>query len=189
MNITVMASGGGGNFKYLVGSSVANQFEVVMLLTDRPCGAELIASSLGIEFKRLNRDRLGQIDSSETIQAVPNNTDLIVLAGFMPIVPAEVINKWNGKVINTHPSLLPKHGGIGMYGVKVHESVLAAGDTVTGCTVHFVTDEVDMGPVIHQTRVPVPRGISAWDLGGIVYSHEGPQLVKAIQMIKDGERL
>lgn len=186
MNLTVMASGGGGNFEYLVGSSLANQFEILMLLTDRPCGAENLASSLGVETKRINRDRLGQIDSAETLQAIPSNTDLIVLAGFMPIIPSEVINKWNGKIINTHPSLLPNHGGIGMYGARVHESVLAAGDTVTGCTVHFVTDEVDMGPIIHQTLVPVPRGISAWDLGGLVYSLEGPQLVKAIQSIKNG---
>jgi phosphoribosylglycinamide formyltransferase-1 len=98
----------------------------------------------------------------------------------MPIVPASFLERWSGKVINTHPSLLPEFGGKGMYGVKVHEAVLRAGVPETGCSVHMVTDVVDGGMVLAQTKVEIITGESAWELGGRVFAEEGPQLVRVI---------
>ena len=80
---------------------------------------------------------------------------LIVLAGFLAIIPAWICQKWEKRIINIHPSLLPKFGGKGMYGIHVQEAVLAAGEKQAGCTVHYVSAEVDGGSIIAQTTVSV----------------------------------
>ncbi len=78
--------------------------------------------------------------------------DLVVLAGYLKILNKEVVNAFLGKIINIHPSLLPKYGGKGCYGLKVHEKVLESGDTVTGATIHYVTEGVDQGEIILQNH-------------------------------------
>lgn len=84
--------------------------------------------------------------------------DIVCLAGFMKLLPTRIIGETGGRVINVHPALLPKHGGNGMYGERVHEAVIAAGDSESGCTVHWVTDEYDQGEPIVQLRCPVFAG-------------------------------
>jgi len=81
--------------------------------------------------------------------------DLVVLAGYVKKVPAEVVLSWRGRMLNIHPALLPRHGGAGMYGRRVHRAVLEAGDVRSGATVHLVTEEYDRGPVLGQASVPV----------------------------------
>lgn len=81
--------------------------------------------------------------------------DLIILAGFLKKIPDSVIRTYKNKIINIHPSLLPKFGGKGFYGMKVHKAVLESGDRETGCTVHYVNEEYDKGPIISQAKVPV----------------------------------
>jgi phosphoribosylglycinamide formyltransferase-1 len=92
-------------------------------------------------------------------------------------------------MINTHPSLLPKHGGRGMYGVRVQEAVLASGDTMAGCTVHYVDESIDGGEIILQHSVAVRDRETAWDLGGRIFLEENRLLVRAIELImsKRGE--
>jgi phosphoribosylglycinamide formyltransferase 1 len=84
--------------------------------------------------------------------------ELVVLAGFLTILPRSWVARWRGRAVNLHPALLPKHGGPGMYGTRVHEAVLAAHETETGVTVHLVTGDVDGGPRLAQERVPVLPG-------------------------------
>ena len=84
--------------------------------------------------------------------------ELVVLSGYLKRVPDAVVEAWRGRVINIHPALLPRHGGPGMYGRRVHQAVLAGGDAVSGATVHLVTEEYDRGPVLGQVRVPVMPG-------------------------------
>lgn len=81
--------------------------------------------------------------------------DLVVLAGFLKLVPAQLVARYEGRILNIHPALLPRHGGRGMYGRRVHESVLAAGDRESGPTVHLVDAEYDRGTILAQSRVPV----------------------------------
>ena len=178
-SVVVFASGGGGNFRKIVEGSSPDSYEVRKLVVDRACAAEKVAAELGIEFERVSQKPVETfwIRLSESI---PDHTDLIVLAGYMPTVPAPFLERWSGKVINTHPSLLPEFGGKGMYGVKVHEAVLRAGAPETGCTVHMVTDVIDGGMVLAQTKVEIISGESAWELGGRVFAEEGPLLVHVI---------
>ena len=81
--------------------------------------------------------------------------DLIVLAGFLKKIPTTIIKEYENKIINIHPALLPKFGGKGFYGMNVHKAVLESGDKESGCTVHFVNEEYDKGPIISQAKVPV----------------------------------
>lgn len=81
--------------------------------------------------------------------------DWICLAGYMRLLPASIVQKWDHRILNIHPALLPKFGGKGMYGHYVHEAVLAAGETESGCSVHWVTEQYDEGAIVHQMRCPV----------------------------------
>ncbi len=183
MRIAVFSSGKGGNFEHLVNHSSQHGFEIVKLVTDRECGAEQKATAYGVDIFRIPIES-GLLDFSAILNEFSNeDLDLIVLAGFMPIVPADFISSWESTIINTHPSLLPNHGGLGMFGVKVQESVLNSNDEFAGCTVHHVTSDVDMGEIIFQQKFRVPKNISAWDLGGMVFELEGPQLVRALKLL------
>jgi phosphoribosylglycinamide formyltransferase-1 len=179
-NVTFMASGGGGNFKYIVQNSDPTLFNVMKLITDRNCEAERVSKILGIENSRVDRILSSQNFGERLLDEIPSNTDLIVLAGFLSIIPQVVLDSWQQRIINIHPSLLPKHGGAGLYGVKVHDSVIRAKESVTGCTIHFVDDKIDHGEVIAKKEISVPSGISAWDLGAIVHKIEGPLLLDTI---------
>ncbi|MGH7672459.1 MAG: formyltransferase family protein, partial [Gemmatimonadales bacterium] len=93
-------------------------------------------------------------DSAELLAAL-TEADLVVLAGYLKLVPAAVVVRFRWRMINIHPALLPAFGGPGMYGRRVHEAVLASGATVSGATVHYVDEQYDRGPIIAQARVPV----------------------------------
>jgi formyltetrahydrofolate-dependent phosphoribosylglycinamide formyltransferase len=82
----------------------------------------------------------------------------ICLAGYLRLLPPEVLSKYEKRILNIHPALLPRFGGKGMYGMRVHEAVLASGETESGCSVHFVTENYDEGPIILQRKCPVEKG-------------------------------
>lgn len=111
--------------------------------------------------------------------------DLVVLAGFLSLL--RIPDDFEGKVINIHPALLPKYGGKGMYGHHVHEAVLAAGETESGCTVHFADNEYDNGPIILQAKVPVLPDDTPDTLAERVMAAERDAYPQAIAMIAAGE--
>ncbi len=154
--LAVLASGRGTTFEYILnhlGSSLPDT-AVTALITDKSnAGALGIAESRGIKTI-ITRKWLKQAENLE-IAFEQVNADLYVLAGFLSILPQKVVEKWKNRIINTHPSLLPCFGGMGYYGEKVHSKVLESGVRITGCTVHFVTDDVDGGPIIAQQAVEV----------------------------------
>lgn len=187
--VTVCASGGGGNFEAIARAQEAVGYRVKLLIVDRECGAIDKARQHRIPCRVLDRTLPQEDFSRDLDQAIPTDTDLVVLAGFFPIISAELCRKWAGRMINTHPSLLPKHGGRGMYGVHVQEAVLASGDAVAGCTVHYVDQTIDGGKIILQQPVAVRAGETAWELGGRIFLEENRLLVQAIELImrKRGE--
>lgn len=187
--VTVCASGGGGNFEAVAKAQDAIGYRVELLIVDRECGAIDKARQHRIPYRVLDRTLPKQDFSQALDQTIPADTDLIVLAGFFPIISAELCRKWAGRMINTHPSLLPKHGGRGMYGVRVQEAVLAGGDAMAGCTVHYVDESIDGGKIILQQPVAVREKETAWELGGRIFLEENRLLVQAIELImrKRGE--
>ncbi len=114
------------------------------------------------------------------------NTDLIVLAGYMIKVPSEIIEAFSGRILNIHPSLLPKYGGKGFYGINVHRAVIENNEKESGCTVHIVTEEYDQGPVLAQEKVPVKNSDSPESLAARVLEKEHELLPKVVaEMIND----
>jgi phosphoribosylglycinamide formyltransferase-1 len=112
--------------------------------------------------------------------------DLVVLAGLRSILPATWLGGWRGRVVNVHPSLLPLHGGPGLYGRRVYESILAAGDRESGATVHLVTEEVDAGPRLLQEAFPVDTGETPETLQSRTQGLERRLLLEAIARFADG---
>ena len=108
---------------------------------------------------------------------------MIVLAGFLSILDGEILEKYKNKIINIHPSLLPKYGGVGMHGMNVHKAVFENGDKESGCTVHYVTGTVDGGKIIAQARVDISAAQSPEEIQKLVLEHEWkllPAVVKEL---------
>ena len=154
MRIAVAISGRGSNLAALLAALPPGApAQVALVLSDR-------ADAGGLEVARENSVPTMVLadpaDSSAWIDALSQHQiDLVVLAGYLKLVPAPVVHRYRGRIINIHPALLPAFGGPGMYGHRVHEAVLANGASVSGATVHLVDEIYDRGAILAQARVPV----------------------------------
>lgn len=159
----MFASGSGTNFRSILESRRKNEIDsdVELLITNNSvCGAAQIARKEGIEVIHISRkvfpDLSSQDYSNLFISALKkHNIDLIVLAGYMKMLPREVVSQYKGRIINIHPALLPKYGGQGMFGINVHSAVIKNGDKETGVTVHYVDENYDEGEIIYQEKISV----------------------------------
>ena len=115
-----------------------------------------------------------------------HDVDLVILAGYLKKLGPKTLARYRGRVINVHPALLPKYGGSGMYGDRVHEAVLAAGDEETGITVHVVDEEYDHGPIVAQCRVPVLERDTIVSLSQRVLEREHRFLVEVVEQVATG---
>jgi phosphoribosylglycinamide formyltransferase-1 len=183
LRTAVLASGGGSNLQaiidYLDGLGESRAAEIVLIASDR--------ATAGV----LNKARAHRIESA--VIAAPADgaavvtllashaIDLVVLAGYLKFVPREVTKRWAGRIINIHPALLPKFGGAGMYGRRVHEAVIAAGESESGATVHHVNDEFDRGEIIAAERVRIEKGDTAESLAARVLEAEHRLYPRTVQ--------
>lgn len=157
--IAIFASGSGSNAQKIMEHFKRNaDAEVVLVLTNNPQAYVLQrADNFEIPSHIFNRHEFYETD--EVISLLKNlQVDLIVLAGFLWLVPKTLLNAFPNKIINLHPALLPKFGGKGMYGDNVHKAVLAAGEEESGITIHFANAEFDEGEIIHQSRFKIEPG-------------------------------
>jgi phosphoribosylglycinamide formyltransferase-1 len=165
--LAVFCSGTGSNFKALFHAIIERALpaEIVLCLSNRSrCGAMDFAREYEIETLHLSETQFGSHDefARAMLDALrEHRIDLILLAGYLRKIPDAVIAAWPEKIVNIHPSLLPQFGGHGMYGMRVHEAVIASGETRSGATVHFVNEEYDKGRIIMQNHVPVLPGDTA----------------------------
>lgn len=180
--VTVCASGGGGNFQALIDAQKEIGFEINGLVVDRECGAITRAVKAKIPVKNINC--LSPSFEDDFDNCISPETNLVVLAGFMPIVPRNVCEKWSGKIINTHPSLLPKFGGRGMFGVRVQEAVMNSGEKNAGCTIHFVNDKIDEGEILLQKSIEIDYSDTPWQLGKKIFLQENILLVEAVRLLR-----
>ena len=162
--IAVLVSGGGTNLQALLDAqgSVITSGEITLVISNK-AGAYALerAAKAGVKGETVLRRECGSQEAFEdkVLSLLrENNIDMIVLAGFLSVLSERFVKEYPNRIINIHPSLIPKHCGDGFYGLKVHESVLAAGDKVTGATVHFVNEITDGGEIIFQQEVPVMEG-------------------------------
>ncbi|UJF25194.1 phosphoribosylglycinamide formyltransferase [Suttonella sp. R2A3] len=180
--LTVMISGGGSNLKALIDACANHTIdaEIIAVMADRECAGLNHAVSAHIPFYQIDRKlpREQFIDSLQ--RTIPEQTDLIILAGYLSIIPAALIDAYPQRIINLHPSLLPKFGGAGMYGLRVHQAVLDAGETQSGCSVHYVDHGIDTGEVIAQAEVPVHPDDDAQRLQQRVQQQEHALLTRTV---------
>ena len=188
--VAVLASGGGSNLQAILdhlrslGDKAAA--EVVVVASNRPqAGALAKARAAKVEAVVL-RDPAAQ--SPEILELLEQHrVDLIALAGYLKLIPTSVVDEFSGRMINVHPALLPKHGGPGMYGLRVHQSVLNAKETISGPTVHLVTHEYDSGPVLAQWPVGVLPDDDAPALAARVLVAEHALYPRVLQEIATGD--
>lgn len=163
-NLAVFASGKGSNFTALLLASEKKKIngKIVLLVSNREdAGALETARAHGIDCCVMDEKRFRSAEeyAGELKRKLEScQTDYILLAGYLKMIPVSVIRAFRERILNIHPALLPKFGGKGMYGLKVHEAVLEAGEKETGVTIHFVDEEYDHGPMIMQKKVRVHKG-------------------------------
>jgi phosphoribosylglycinamide formyltransferase-1 len=162
MKLAVFASGAGSTFEYLLKHQQSDQkcnFKVELLLVDNPAAKAIsFAKDYLVPFSIVSQNDFESFEKwdEEVLNKVKSfKVDAIVLAGFLKKIGPQVLNLYENKIINTHPSLLPKFGGRGMYGTKVHQAVLKAGENETGVTIHIVNDKYDQGRVLKQVVVSI----------------------------------
>jgi phosphoribosylglycinamide formyltransferase-1 len=186
--VAVLVSGSGTNLQAMLdrfgGDPGAPARIVCVVASSARAGALDRAAAAGVATSVLESGG----DDGETLLEVlaEHRADIIVLAGYLRMVPTEVVRRFRGRMINIHPALLPAFGGQGMYGRKVHEAVLEAGVRVTGVTVHFVDEEYDRGPIIAQWPVPVMEDDDAAGLAARVLRVEHRVLPAVVSALARG---
>ena len=188
LNIAVLISGGGTNLQSLIDNiDVGNiNGEIKIVISNKEDAYGLVrAKKAGIEALYINPSGLSDEEYNKKIIEELENRDieLVVLAGYLKILSKEFIQKYNGKIINIHPSLLPKFGGKGYYGERVHKAVLESGEKVTGATVHFVDEGTDTGPIILQETVEVKEDDTVESLQKRVLELEHRLMPEAVRML------
>ncbi len=161
-NLVIFASGAGTNARQIINYFQASVSAAVILIVcnNKEAGVIAIAEENNISVLMLEKQRF-LIGDAYVPELKKVKTDLIVLAGFLWKIPAVLLNAYPGKIINIHPALLPKYGGKGMYGQRVHEAVLQAKEAQSGITIHFVNESYDEGATIFQVACPVVEGDTA----------------------------
>jgi len=163
--VAVFVSGGGTNLQALIDYEKSHEahFEIVLVVSNK-CDAYALerAKKNNIETMIISKKEQGisqkEFEQKIIEQIERQKIDLIVLAGFMSILSENFTSKYPKRIVNVHPSLIPKYCGKGYYGIKVHEEVLKAGEKITGATVHYVNEIPDGGEIISQKKVQVKKG-------------------------------
>jgi len=195
LRVLVCVSGGGTNLQAIIDAEKAGNLgdtKIVRVISNNP-GAYALerAKAAGIEGVCVSpKEYEKREEFHKALLAAINEAqpDLIVLAGFLVVIPKEVISTYRNRIINIHPSLIPSFCGTGYYGLKVHEAALERGVKITGATVHFVDEGTDTGPIILQKAVEVKEGDTPKELQlRVMQEAEWVILPAAIKLIADGK--
>jgi len=194
LNIAVFGSGRGSNFQAILAAVEKGKIPeariVCVISNNSSAGILEIARSHSLPAYHLSQIQCATEEAFvELLQSVldKHEVNLIVLAGYMKLLPRELIAHYRHRIVNIHPALLPKFGGKGMYGHHVHEAVLAAGEKESGATVHLVDEVYDHGGILQQTRVPVHQEDTPETLAARVLAVEHELYPEVIRRIAAGE--
>lgn len=190
--IAVFASGNGSNaeniIRYFNDPSSVNggSVEVVLVVCNRPEAPVLArAAALGVPTETITRSLLN--DETLFMELMEKHgIDFIALAGFLLMIPPFLISRFSGRIVNIHPSLLPRYGGKGMYGRHIHEAVVKAGERETGITVHHVSENCDEGAIIFQARVDLDTSDTPDDVERKIHALESFHYPKIISTLVGG---
>lgn len=191
MKIAILVSGRGSNLQAIIDACIQGELssKVVIVLSNKEEAYALKrAKNLGIKAEYFKEAELEK-------HIIESHADLIILAGYMKKIPEDLLNNFKGKIINIHPSLLPKFGGKGFYGMNVHRAVLAdmrldsnrGKKYFSGATIHFVNNEYDEGDIFLQEKVEITDCMSAEEIAKRVLEIEHKLLVKAVKKLEEME--
>lgn len=205
MRVAVLVSGGGTNLQALIDYEKSHAdcpYEIAVVMSDKKDAYALerarlakIATHIVSPYAVLGAERARAAGRDEKRVAVSNrvlencraaNVDAIVLAGWLTVLAGDIINEYSGRIVNLHPALLPKFGGVGMWGHHVHEAVLAAHEAESGCTVHLVDSGCDTGKILVQKKVPVLEGDTPETLYARIAPCEHEAMIEGVCMLAKG---
>jgi len=183
-NIAIFVSGSGTNCENIIKhfADDANVHIALVLSNKSDAYALVRAANHHVPTAVLTK---AEFNDEAKVMALLNahKVNFIVLAGFLLMIPPFLVSAFHRRMLNIHPALLPKFGGKGMYGIKVHEAVIKAGEKESGCTVHFVNNEIDAGEIITNVKVPVLEDDTPETLQKRVLEQEHKLLIKGIKKI------
>lgn len=191
--LAVLASHGGTNLQAVLDAVTDGRLDArvsVVISNNGDSGALERARAAGVPARHLSgrtHPVADELDAAILATLRENEAEVVLLAGYMKKLGPRTLAAYRGRILNVHPALLPRHGGRGMFGMAVHEAVLAAGDEETGASIHLVDDEYDAGPVIARRIVPVAHGETPETLRLRVLGAEHAVVVETLQRIARGE--
>jgi len=193
LDIAVFGSGRGSNFKAILDAIADGRLpetRIVLVVSNASDAGILdLARAARLPYRHMSRKQYASEESfvADMLAALrAAGTNLIVLAGYMKHLPAPIVTAFRHRILNIHPALLPKFGGKGMYGSRVHEAVLASHEALTGATVHVVDEVYDHGPIVLQRTVPVLETDSPESLAARVLEMEHHILPEALRLFAEG---
>jgi len=201
--VAVLVSGGGTNLQAIIDYEAEKKadcpYEVVVVISDHKDAYALeraakanIPTAITSPYSVMGKEAAQAADRDTKRTAVSNavlkiceekGADVIVQAGWLTVLAGDILSAYEGKIINLHPALLPKFGGVGMWGHHVHEAVLAAGEKESGCTIHLVSGECDGGKILIQKKVPVMPGDDVDSLYARIAPQEHTAIVEGLLML------
>jgi phosphoribosylglycinamide formyltransferase 1 len=193
MRIGFLASHGGSSARAIWTAADDGEIAVeprVLICNNSGADALRWARDVGLETRHLSgrtHPDPDALDAAITEALERASVDLVVLSGYMKKLGPRTLARFPNRILNIHPALLPAFGGEGMYGIRVHEAVIAAGATTTGISVHLVDAEYDTGPVLYQARIAVHHGETPEELQQRVAGHEPDAYLRTLELILDGE--
>ncbi len=193
MNLGFFASHNGSNMQAVIDAckdGILNANPVIVISNNGDAGAVERAKKDKIPYYILNtktHPSPDDLDNAMLDALLQHEVELIILAGYMKKIGEKILNHFKGRIINIHPALLPKYGGKGMYGSRVHEAVLKAGENETGVSIHIIDEEYDTGPIVAQTSISVKDDDTVDSLSKRVLKREHSFLVETVGKIVSGE--
>jgi len=186
-HISILASGNGTNAENIIRYfSNDKNAQVTLVLSNKP-QAKVLERAAALGVNAFFFDRTQFYETGEVLMMLRRReTDLVVLAGFLWLVPEDVIDAFRGRIVNIHPALLPRFGGRGMYGDRVHRAVLDAGCSESGITIHYVNEHYDSGDIIFQAKCPVLPGDDVNSLASRVHELEYVHYPRVIENLVEG---
>ncbi|HAX91263.1 MAG TPA: phosphoribosylglycinamide formyltransferase [Rhodospirillaceae bacterium] len=190
VRVGFLASHNGTAFRMMLERQVDTPVRIIpaVLITNNSGAACLgVATQYNVPSFVINKTTVGEENIDRTIcdSLTQHKADCVVLAGYMKKIGAETLRAFSGRILNSHPALLPKFGGQGMYGRHVHEAVIAAGETESGVTVHLANEEYDTGPIVTQIKIPLSHDESAESLEDRIKTLEVDAYLQAIATLAD----
>jgi phosphoribosylglycinamide formyltransferase-1 len=192
LRLGFLASHGGSSMRAIVAATRDGRLDaearlVVSNNADSPALA--FARGEGLDARQINASTAGSAEAADAAIATAMReagVELIVLSGYLRKLGPRILDAYRGRILNIHPALLPKYGGQGMYGRRVHEAAIAAGDRVSGATIHLVDADYDSGPILAQVEVPIAPGDTVEALEQRVMAAEPGFFVQTLQAISEG---